>query len=156
MNRKIVDLLVQVLQWIGDGQQDQADIQAMVEDLLQSGFDQNDIQMVLGWVQERLSTANLVYTDQPVHRESSRVLHNMESNGIRLELFRFLLELKQRHVLNSMELESLIDRALVISWQDRSLEELQDFVNHTLLGRDRLEAPQQHRFVMTPGTGSSH
>jgi uncharacterized protein Smg (DUF494 family) len=65
VNRKIVDLLVQVLQWIGEGQQDQADIQAMIEDLLQSGFEQSDIQMVLNWVQDRLSTAGLVYQAAP-------------------------------------------------------------------------------------------
>jgi hypothetical protein len=101
VNRKIVDLLVQVLQWIGEGQQDQADIQAMIEDLLQSGFEQSDIQMVLNWVQDRLSTAGLVYQAAPLSSRSQRVLHSMESTTIRPDLLRFLLELKNRQLINA-------------------------------------------------------
>ncbi len=156
MNRKIVDLLVQVLQWIGEGQQDQADIQAMIEDLLQSGFEQSDIQMVLNWVQDRLSTAGLVYQSAPLSSRSQRVLHSMESTSIRPDLLRFLLELKNRQLINAGEVESGLERALMISWQNRSLEELQDFVNHTLLGRDQLDIRLQHRFVPPHGAWSSH
>jgi hypothetical protein len=52
--------------------------------------------------------------------------------------------------------ESGLERALMISWQNRSLEELQDFVNHTLLGRDQLDIRLQHRFVPPHGAWSSH
>ena len=156
MNRKIVDLLVQVLQWIGEGQQDQADIQAMIEDLLQSGFEQSDIQMVLNWVQDRLSSAGLVYNAAPLSPRSQRVLHSMESTSIRPELLRFLMELKNRQLITAGEVESGLERALLISWQNRSLEELQDFVNHTLLGRDQLDTRLQHRFVPPHGVWSSH
>lgn len=156
MNRKIVDLLVQVLQWIGEGQQDQADIQAMIEDLLQSGFEQSDIQMVLNWVQDRLNTAGVVYQAEPLSSRSQRVLHSMESTTIRPDLLRFLLDLKNRQLINAGEVESGLERALMISWQNRSLEELQDFVNHTLLGRDQLDIRLQHRFVPPHGAWSSH
>lgn len=99
------------------------DNKLMAEELSAAGFDQTDIEGAFDWFQEmksRLDTPQSMYTQTD---ESVRIFTQNELAKISTESFSFILFLRQAGVINNLERDLIIDRAMALKQEHISIQE---------------------------------
>ena len=96
----------------------------MAQELSAAGFNQKDIQGAVGWFQEMksmLTQPPAVYTHQ---HSATRILADSELKKINMESISFVLFLRQANVINDVERDLIIDRAMALKQEQVNIEEM--------------------------------
>ena len=100
------------------------DCDVMEQELSAAGFEQTDITGAFDWYEEmkmRLTKPDIFYS----HKESGmRVFSELELKKINTESIGFVLFLQQANVINDMERDLIIDRAMALKQQVITVEEI--------------------------------
>lgn len=100
------------------------DVDAMEQELSVAGFDASDITGAFDWYAEmksRLTGPSLHYA----HKHSAtRVFSEAELTKINAESLGFILFLQQANVINDMERDLIVDRAMALKQQLITIEEM--------------------------------
>jgi len=94
------------------------------QELSEAGFDKSDILGAFDWFQgmkSMLDTPAMHYTHQET---ATRLFTKTESKKINLESLGFLIFLQQAHVINDMERDLIIDRAMALKHPLITIEEM--------------------------------
>lgn len=100
------------------------DNDVMAQELSAAGFNQKDIQGAVGWYQEMksmLTQTSAVYSHQ---HSATRILTDSEFKKINIESISFVLFLRQANVINDVERDLIIDRAMALKQELVSIEEM--------------------------------
>ena len=100
------------------------DNDVMAQELSAAGFNQKDIQGAVGWFQEMksmLTQPPAAYTHQ---HSATRVLTDSELKKINTESISFVLFLQQANVINDVERDLIIDRAMALKQEQVNIEEM--------------------------------
>ena len=100
------------------------DDDVMTQELSAAGFNQKDIQGAVGWFQEMksmLTQPPAVYSHQ---HSAMRILTNSELKKINTESISFVLFLQQANVINDVERDLIIDRAMALKQGQVNIEEM--------------------------------
>ncbi len=90
------------------------DDETMEQELSEAGFDQNDILGAFDWFEE-MKTMLSVTNEQYAHAETAmRFFTDSESEKINLESISFIVFLQQANVINDVERDLIIDRAMAL------------------------------------------
>lgn len=156
MNPRIAEILIQLLQRLlspeGLGG---FDPDALAGELMDQGYDPDEVQIALGWIVERAGAEGPVDTGAVALPRSRRILHAAETRHLSPEARGLLAELQNRSLMDAGETESFIEQALWMTRASLPFEELRRFVNHIMLGRGRLDAGQLSR-VVQPARPTRH
>ena len=115
MNERVVEILVYIMAEIR-GQKSHANkLESISRDLLQRGYSQHEISFAFSWLFERYQdeAEEVARHTGPTLRGSFRVLHEAEKMIISREAYGYLLQLKQLNLLNDLEIEHIIERAMM-------------------------------------------
>lgn len=115
MNERVVEILVYIMTEM-DGKQSQPDrLEVISRDLLHRGYTQNEISFAFSWLFERYEgeTEELQRNNGATLAASFRVLHEAERMIIAREAYGYLLQLKQLRLLNDVQIEFVIERAMM-------------------------------------------
>lgn len=99
------------------------DNKLMAEELSAAGFEQTDIEGAFDWYQEmksRLDTPQSTYAQTD---DSMRIFTQNELGKISTESLSFILFLRQAGVINHLERDLIIDRAMALKQEHISIEE---------------------------------
>jgi Smg protein len=100
------------------------DHEIMTLELTAAGFEQSDISGAVDWFNElksMLTQTPAVYS----HKQSGmRMFTDAELNKISTESFSFILFLQQAKVLNDVEFDLIIDRAMALKQKQINIEEM--------------------------------
>jgi len=155
LSGKLAEILIFLLQNIGSDSSDGFDVDAMTEDLLERGYEADDINLALGWLLEHFGFSGPVFQEEALHTQSRRILHQAENHYLTPEARGYLAELQNRDLINISETEAYIEKAMWMARSSVSFEELQDFVSNHVLGQGRLSHSQLSRVVI-PSQTSQH
>ncbi len=100
------------------------DNDVMAQELSAAGFNQKDIQGAVGWFQEMksmLTQPPAVYSHQ---HSATRILTDNELKKINIESISFVLFLQQANVINDVERDLIIDRAMALKQEQVCIEEM--------------------------------
>ena len=102
----------------------QPDSEVLTQELSAAGFEYSDITGAVNWFDEMkcmLAQPTAVYC----HKDSSlRVFAHKEQKKINLESISFILFLQQANVINDIERDLIIDRAMALRQQHIRIEEM--------------------------------
>ena len=100
------------------------DDDVMAQELCAAGFNQKDIQGAVGWFQEMksmLTQPPAIYSHQ---HSATRILTESELKKINIESISFVLFLQQANVINDVERDLIIDRAMALKQEQVNIEEM--------------------------------
>ena len=100
------------------------DADVMGQELSAAGFEQTDIDGAFDWYDEmkyRLTQPDIQYSHQ---YSGMRVFSETELKKINIESIGFVMFLQQANVINDMERDLIVDRAMALKQQEITVEEM--------------------------------
>ena len=100
------------------------DADVMGQELSAAGFEQTDIDRAFDWYDEmkyRLTQPDIKYSHQ---YSGMRVFSETELKKINTESIGFVMFLQQANVINDMERDLIVDRAMALKQQEITVEEM--------------------------------
>ena len=119
------------------------EIDGISDDLMQRGFSQREVATAFSLVANRLgrdrdrSKQNL-----PINTNAHRVLHEVERIFITPEAYGYILQLYHLRILNHLDLESLLERCILMGNLNIGEEEMKMLVASHLLENDSIQGEQ--------------
>jgi uncharacterized protein Smg (DUF494 family) len=135
MERHIIEILVLIIKAHPEGLISIHEFSALNESLDEMGYSQQEIDMALFWYHNHLMTKDDIKSDK-FEPGSIRVLHEIERSIIRPEAYGYLLELNQLGLINVSEMDSIIDKSVLLGGRKVSIEDIKLFVAAHIMDQD--------------------
>lgn len=104
--------------------------------LEKQGYTQNEINTAFSWIYSKVFTGEKLFVDQDKDSKSNRFLHEVEQNTISSEAYGYLIQLKELGLLNNMDIDLIIDKLMVTSYNRVDVTEMKYMVAAYLLDID--------------------
>jgi uncharacterized protein Smg (DUF494 family) len=142
MNDRVVEILTYIMTEIRGQKSNPDKLELISRDLLQRGYSQHEISFAFTWLFERYrGESEEVFSISPASRGSFRVLHELEKAVIAPEAFGYLLQLKQLRLVTDVDIENIIERAMLAGVARIAAEDIKALVASVLFSpegmRDR-------------------
>ncbi|MDZ7268531.1 MAG: DUF494 domain-containing protein [candidate division KSB1 bacterium] len=130
MNERVVEILVYIMSEIRGKKSNPERLELISRDLLQRGYSPSEISFAFSWLFERYSgeSEELLYTASTTRPGAVRILHEAERAVLSTEAYGYLLQLKQLRLLSDLELEQVIERALMTGAATITLADIKTLV----------------------------
>ena len=110
MDDKTLELIIKLLGHIRENDLDADSLQEFSDSLVFHGYNELEVADALGWLFEKLNFMTVKSTGiEEQNTESVRILHEYEQLKITPEIYGYLLRLKNQSVINSSQMEKIID-----------------------------------------------
>ena len=96
----------------------------MTQELFAAGFEQSDIVGAVDWFHVMKARLNEPPTDYAHQHTSMRIFSETEYKKISLESISFLIFLQQANVINDVERDLIVDRAIALKQEKIKIEEM--------------------------------
>jgi uncharacterized protein Smg (DUF494 family) len=115
MNERVVEILVYIMNEMQGEPAAAQHLEILSRDLLQRGYTENEISSAFSWLYERYQNEKqeLVRHIGPALPGTFRVLHDLERLVISPAGYGYLLQLKHLGILDDIEIEQVIERAMM-------------------------------------------
>jgi Smg protein len=132
---KIIEIIVFLLSELKNNKQ-LAEID--VDKLSNLGYTQNEINTAFSWVYSKIYSGERIFVHDSTETNSQRFLHDVEQNVISPEAFGYLIQLKELGLLNNMDIDLIIDRVMVSSYNKVDLPDMKLMIASYLLDIDEM------------------
>ena len=100
------------------------------------GYTQNEINTAFSWIYSKIYTGDKIIADEDKIANSSRFLHEVEQNVITPEAYGYLIQLKELGLLNNLDIDLIIDKLMVTSYNKVEINEMKFMIASYLLDID--------------------
>ena len=100
------------------------------------GYTQNEINTAFSWIYSKIYTGDKIFADEDKIANSSRFLHEVEQNVITPEAYGYLIQLKELGLLNNLDIDLIIDKLMVTSYNKVEINEMKFMIASYLLDID--------------------
>ena len=132
---KIIEIIVYLLSELKNNKQ-LADVD--MENLANLGYTQNEINTAFSWVYSKIYAGEKIFLDPKSDTRSQRFLHDSEQNEISSEAYGYLVQLKELGLINNMDIDLIIDKIMVSSYNNVSKEDMKSIIASYLLDIDEM------------------
>ncbi|MCI0450126.1 MAG: DUF494 domain-containing protein [Chlorobi bacterium] len=146
---KIIEIIVFLLTEIKNNKQ-LGDID--VDKLSKLGYTQNEINTAFSWVYSKLYSGEKVFSEAQKDTKSQRFLHDVEQNVISPEAYGYLIQLKELGLLNNLDIDIIIDRAMVSSFSKIELGDMKLMIASYLLDIEDMTDTNSRMMLNTKDT----
>lgn len=138
MDQRIVEILMYVIGEIQSRRIRIDEIDGMSDELVQRGFSQREVTTAFSLFTERLQARDLGRTHYgpPLGEHAHRVLHDVERQYISPEALGYILQLTHLGIVNSIDVEDLIERCIMMGNLNVGAEEMKMLVATHLLEKE--------------------
>jgi uncharacterized protein Smg (DUF494 family) len=138
MNERVVEILVYIMNEMRGEKAAPNHLEIISRDLQRRGYTENEISSAFSWLYERYQNENeeLLRHTGPMLPGSFRVLHDLERIVIAPEGYGYLLQLKHLGILDDVEIEQVIERAMMLGATRLSEDEIKSLVASALFNSD--------------------
>jgi uncharacterized protein Smg (DUF494 family) len=150
MKEKVVEILVFIMSEIqGNKPLNEIDL----TDLKDRGYTASEINAAFTWLYENVQTVRTGTTlpDRP-SLGSRRVLHDAEKMALSTQAQGYLIQLGELGLLDSKDLEMVIERAMVAGYEKLSVEEVREIVASVLFSKEGKHPGSNHSMMNTEDT----
>jgi uncharacterized protein Smg (DUF494 family) len=130
---KIIEIIVFLLSELKNNKQ-LAEID--VDKLSNLGYTQNEINTAFSWVYSKIYSGERIFIDDTTESNSHRFLHDVEQNVIEPEAYGYLIQLRELGLINNMDVDLVIDRIMVSSFNRVDLADMKLMIASYLLDID--------------------
>jgi uncharacterized protein Smg (DUF494 family) len=116
------------------------------------GYTQNEINTAFSWVYSKIYTGDKIFVDADNNTKSNRFLHDVEQNIITSEAYGYLIQLKELGLLNNMDVDLIIDKLMVTSYNKVDLVEMKYMIAAYLLDLDDMNNTNSRMMINTNDT----
>ncbi len=99
--------------------------------LTDNGYTESEITNAVTWVLEKVSSEVESKKELPV-QHSYRILHDFEKLTISPEAYGYLIQLRELDLINDMEMEQVIDKAMLADLSPVTLATMKEIVAETI------------------------
>jgi len=146
---KIIEIIVYLLSELKNNKQ-LADVDTgKLENL---GYTQNEINTAFSWVYSKIYAGEKVFVDQSKDVTSHRFLHDVEQNIISPDSFGYLIQLKELGLLNNMDIDLIIDKIMISSYNRVELDDMKIIIASHLLDIDEMTDSNSRMMINTNDT----
>ncbi|RJP76562.1 MAG: DUF494 family protein [Candidatus Zixiibacteriota bacterium] len=142
MYHRIMELLVLLMDEFGGGSLQTEQMDHISEDLLSRGYTEQEISAAFFWLYHRFGEehgdASPARDFQPPADTSHRALNSIEQRYISPEAFGYLLQLRHVGLISMMEMEKILERAMLLGLVPVGLDEMKLITQAELFGDGRL------------------
>ncbi|MFZ0391720.1 MAG: DUF494 family protein [Calditrichia bacterium] len=158
MEQKVIEIIEILLTEI-TRQQDARfpDVDLLSKKLLEKGYTEIDIEAAVEWISEIIEQNDEPESDMAAaeHRfPSFRVLNELEQRVFSPEAHGYLLQLHMLNLVTSLQLESIIDRCLMIGMDGIGLPDVKVISLQVILGK-KIRSTRSNSFFF-PGNETIH
>ncbi len=132
---KIIEIIVYLLSELKIKKQ-LADVD--MENLAKLGYTQNEINTAFSWVYSKIYAGEKVFLEPKTDTKSYRFLHDAEQNIIFADAYGYLIQLKELGLINNLDIDLIIDKIMVSSYNIVSKEEMKSIIASYLLDLDEM------------------
>ena len=135
MNKRILEILSNVMREIRDSSLENLDLQLLFDILSEQGFSDEEISTAMSWLMDhgesvdRLLQSPLSNIPKPIWRQ----LNETEQTIISPTAFSYLFHLRELEILSDSDMERIIERAQYLQIQEMNVEEMQDLIAAVML-----------------------
>lgn len=127
---KIIEIIVYLLSELKNNKQ-LAEVD--MDNLANLGYTQNEINTAFSWVYSKIYAGEKIFLDPKLDTKSQRFLHDTEQNIVSAEAYGYLVQLKELGLINNMDIDLIIDKIMVSSYNTVSKEEMKSIIASYLL-----------------------
>ena len=120
--------------------------------LEKQGYTQNEINTAFSWVYSKIYTGDKIFVDEDNDSKSNRFLHEVEQNIISSEAYGYLIQLKELGLLNNMDIDLIIDKLMVTSYNHVDIIDMKYMVAAYLLDIDDMNNTNSRMMINTNDT----
>jgi len=132
---KIIEIIVHLLSELKNNKQ-LAEVD--MENLENLGYTQNEINTAFSWVYSKIYAGEKIFLDPKLDTRSQRFLHDAEQNIVTPEAFGYLIQLKELSLINNMDIDLILDKIMVSSYNHVSKEDMKSIIASYLLDLDEM------------------
>ena len=116
------------------------------------GYTQNEINTAFSWIYSKIYTGDKIFADEDKIANSSRFLHEVEQNVITPEAYGYLIQLKELGLLNNLDIDLIIDKLMVTSYNKVEINEMKFMIASYLLDIDDMNNTNSRMMINTNDT----
>ncbi|MGQ9603890.1 MAG: DUF494 family protein [bacterium] len=136
MDNRIVEIIVAIVDKLIEVPEESCTVEEITNSLLEDGFTAGEISDALAWlyyaVDDRLLTNGRIAA-RTVSRRGLRVLSEFEKSVISPEAYGYILQLTQLGLLDDLQIEDLIERAIVMCTETVEVADIKQVLPTILL-----------------------
>lgn len=136
MDNRIAEVIVAIVDKLIEVPEESCTVEEITNSLLEDGFTAGEISDALAWlyyaVDDRLLTNGRIAAGT-ISRRGLRVLSEFEKSVISPEAYGYILQLSQLGLLDDLQIEDLIERAIVMCTETVELADLKQVLPTVLL-----------------------
>jgi uncharacterized protein Smg (DUF494 family) len=134
MQEKIVEIILHLINGLKDNNPIE---ETVVEELIQKGYTQTEISAAFSWLYDKIKIGEtLLYGKKDMSEKSYRVFHEAEKLFFTPEAQGYLIQCYELDLIDELQMEYIIDRAIFSGLGKVGIEEIKSFVLYTLFDLD--------------------
>lgn len=135
MNRRIIEILSYVIKEIKESAVDEIDLQFIVDVLSEQGFSDEDIENAMSWLNSHGETIDRIIQgkDYGFPKPIWRQLTEREAQAISPTAYSYLVHLRESNIVSDDAMETIIDRATYLRFNQITVQEMQDLIAAVVL-----------------------
>ena len=120
--------------------------------LEKQGYTQNEINTAFSWIYSKIFTGDKIFVDEDNNSKSNRFLHEVEQNIISSEAYGYLIQLKELGLLNNLDIDLIIDKLMIASFNHVDIIDMKYMVAAYLLDIDDMNNTNSRMMINTNDT----
>lgn len=138
MNERVMEILVYIMNEIRQKKKGLGELAVLSRDLMQRGYTESEINSAFSWLLERMQNGidAVMDNEENAFEQSSRFLHEVERMVLTPEAFGYLLQLRELGLITHAEMETVIERAMMLGSPKVTAGDIKTMVASMLFGTD--------------------
>lgn len=130
MNERVVEILIYIMNELRRDRKYSQKLDLLSKNLIQEGYTESEISSALTWLLDRVNfdSEELVERESPALKHSFRHLHEIEKSIISAEAYGYIIQLKELHILESLDVEEVLERALMLGTSAVGIDAIRSIV----------------------------
>lgn len=136
MDHHVVEILVILMREYPEGVVEIDEFEPLTKDLMGQGYTHHEIETALFWFHNRNEMDEATMMSGEFDVNSVRVLHDMEKAVVSPQAFGYLIELKALGLINLAELNTILEKAMILGGSSVNLDDIKMMAAAQILEQD--------------------
>lgn len=130
MNERVVEILIYIMSEIRRNHSVSQKLDILSKNLIKQGYTESEISSALTWILDRIDDENggTLQRIAAPSKHSFRHLHEIERTVVTVEAYGYLIQLKELAIIDDLEFEQILERALMLGSSQISIDDVKAIV----------------------------
>ncbi|MBN1349139.1 DUF494 family protein [candidate division KSB1 bacterium] len=140
MNERVVEIINYIINEIQSSESNLQKLDQLSAELTHQGYSEDEISSAFSWLFDKIkiNIDDLISPPKNTLPHAFRVLHDVERLIISPRAYGYLIQLRELGLISAMELEQIIEKALMIGTSTVSLEDVKAIVASLIFNSEGL------------------